>query len=213
LNALGFIAAAVASTTAIWVAFQTNQGLSDARQATNQAHKDTAEALSLAEDTSKEQLRAYVSASTVVIKSYRESRATPVVWYIEPVWKNSGQTPTRGAILRLGCFVDDSFTMPKKRSYSSQKTIGPGDTVLGGGCRQTPREISQQVSSDRERILSIIEYQDVFGARHVTKQCFEIQWRSNYEHYNPQPEYVIMLCPDGSHLNCEDDECAPKGGH
>jgi hypothetical protein len=145
-------------------------------------------------------------------------------WRFRPLWKNSGDTPTRRMIMHSECVLRITPLPPGFDFNYPTMDIGsaliPPNTETGGGL--APRfpvpAISPQdlldVQSGRKFLYfwGWARYYDVFPdtPQHITRFCFQILVLGNPLTYNPTATPQNLTFPSIHHTegNCADDECA-----
>lgn len=114
-------------------------------------------------ESAERQLRAYVACPRVEIVGPILDRL-----HLQPVWKNSGQTPTRNACASFGYLVardlPDSFDYPDRRPGEYGRiSLGAGDEITTNGPFISLAEWESLRSGNARIFLwGWVEYNDVF---------------------------------------------------
>jgi hypothetical protein len=108
-------------------------------------------------------------------------------WRFRPIWRNSGDTPTRNLVIQTNCELRNS-PLPLGFNFSSSTPtggglLGPGATANGGmapampGAAITPQDIKDVQNGTKFLYLwGSARYHDVFPKtpQHVTRFCWAI---------------------------------------
>jgi hypothetical protein len=152
---------------------------------------------SVAWDTEKRSLRAYVSSDEPGLQPVSDAAGT---WSIIPKWANHGNTPTRNAIVTLECLsvsAEGTITILTSPGAQKPREISPGHPISPGVCDLTAAWLAFNTSKGiRYGARSTVDYLDIFGEAHHSEQCFTVLWQA--------PTYAIPLPCE---RNCEDEEC------
>jgi hypothetical protein len=149
------------------------------------------------------------------------------IWRFRPIWKNSGDTPTRNMTMYTQCMVRDSV-LPAGFDFdfpvaSFGRALIPPNADLSGGLAPGPPEpgITPQDIVDSQQgkkwiyILGWARYSDVFAGSppHITRFCWHITPLGDPTKYNPDGTgkltFPVIHHAEG---NCADDECAASAG-
>lgn len=138
-----------------------------------------------AKDTSKRQLRAYLSVS-IGGGSYQE-RHKDIRFEVRPSLLNSGNTPAHNITYWARAEVlpfplpDDFDFPPTKDTLQSSLVLGPHQNIILNAMineffPDEEAEIIKKGNGRRPCIWGIVSYTDVFGDGHTTKFCHSICW-------------------------------------
>jgi hypothetical protein len=109
-------------------------------------------------------------------------------WTFQPVWKNSGKTPTKRAVHKVSSWVGiDAGDIPPDFDFSntdnaSPTMIGPDATMHGRVLDLDVKTLQKiRTSEAHAYIWGWIDYNDIFAKtqRHRTEVCVEIQVTGN----------------------------------
>jgi len=160
---------------------------------------------SIAHDTEKRQLRAYVGMSAVSIEAVAMLNGE-IMWNVEAIWRNSGVTPARHLItyanstarLKGGSSVGVAGAFPM--------TLGPKDEMPTEGGSASSSNMSDFI------VRGVAIYKDAFGHDRVTAACRQAEGAGR-DFSSAKIGDVIRLqsvsCGEG---NCADEDCEPYDG-
>jgi len=170
--------------------------------------------LDIAKDTEQRDLRAYVTATDILVSVTVEKDGKNIQWHFMPKWQNAGRTPIRFANATLNCVsFDHSGKLYQTHSVGggAVHNLGPGQASGYGWCTLTPQQIiANQGAGFANGVWSTIKYSDVFGNPHISEQCIEVYFPgdtarlSEPTKLDPNLQREISVCPIH---NCEDEEC------
>jgi hypothetical protein len=151
--------------------------------------KATKDLVTEANTSSKKQLRAYVFAQNVEsIWTADKATESIIKWTFFPVWKNSGNTPTKRAISTINSWIgENAGELPTDFDFPDYGTpgrnfVGPGSVMHGGRVDLAIEQLEKiRAGSVRAYLWGWIEYDDVFPGteRHRSEFCFEIRVTGN----------------------------------
>jgi len=142
-----------------------------------------------AKNNAQRQLRAYVFVQNIE-SFWTADKATKTItkWTFFPVWKNSGQTPTRSMVSTINVWVGqnarpmpDNFDFPDY-GKPRRSMIGPGATMHGDRLELTVDQLQKiRAGTAHAYMWAWAEYNDVFEKtpRHRSEACFEIKVTGN----------------------------------
>ncbi len=153
--------------------------------------------------------RAFVFPAEIIIQPVNILEQGRSIISFHPIWENSGATPTRN--FRQFFHIDvidpanvDRFTMQSvDASKQRVSVIAPHAKVPGGIDYLTPEEFFAvgKVNKPDAVLYGQLDYDDVFGAPHVTKFCYDYKATSQQGN---AVSGVYVLC---ARHNCADDDC------
>jgi hypothetical protein len=168
--------------------------------------------------------RAFVFAESLF--SYWENGQNGTYnWRFRPVWKNSGDTPTKRLEIHTNCELrnsplPDGFDFNYATSNVGGGLLGPRDSSTGGlapnypAAAITPQDIADVQAARKFLYLwGWAKYNDVFPGtpRHVTRFCWALLPNGNSLTFvPPTPPNPYSLTFSNIHLNqgnCADEEC------
>lgn len=135
------------------------------------------QANSIARDTAKRQLRAYITFDSIVKVETEDG------WKIQAQWKNTGQTPAMKAIgsLRWDHFasgIPSDFSYPPSRMEMpfGTQAIGPGQSIYTLTENRIRESDLQRVANGESRIIiwGWVEFSDCFGTGRRTESATEL---------------------------------------
>jgi hypothetical protein len=130
--------------------------------------------LIISRDAEQRDLRAYVTASEVLVAPTTNKNGGDLMWMIMPKWQNAGRTPTRWLRGYVRCvYFDVSGKMTETNpGPTGTHDIGPTQIAGVGACNIAPANIiSKQAAGLINGAWSTLHYTDVFGKPHVSQQC------------------------------------------
>lgn len=129
------------------------------------------------------------------------------IWTFIPNLENNGNTQTKKALIGISCEKSgiqkfyDGYLKP-----DGPRVFGPKQIIGAGGCSWTSTFLDQQrLSRTPSYIGGVVEYEDIFGGRHVTKYCRQLYVLSDPNPKGINLEHITGLCPDTP--DCADEEC------
>jgi len=155
-------------------------------------------------DTEKRQLRAYVYMSGISLEAIDTNGTTS--WFIKPIWRNAGLTPTRNMtiISRVITYGKIQGGWGSMGPVTSPAVLGPKEETV---VEITGDAISSDIGDFQAR--GVAAYRDVFGHWRVTLSC-RAAFVFNKDLTKPAVGTVMKIdsqpCSDD---NCADEECAP----
>jgi hypothetical protein len=145
-------------------------------------------------------------------------------WRFRPVWKNSGDTPTRNMIMHTSCMIQTTplppgFNFDDPDAQTGRGLIPPNTQTLGGVAPTPPAPaITPQDILDVRNGTKFIflwgwaRYFDVFPGteQHITRFCWLIDpvGDPTIPYDANSPTRVIFRTIHHSEGNCADEECA-----
>jgi hypothetical protein len=164
----------------------------------------TAWQASVARDTERRQLRAYVFMNGLSVQAMGHQN-DEVVWVPKARWRNSGATPTRD--LKIFSSVGSQYANgPFAAEITSYPlTLGPADEALIRGGAAVP---SSRIQSFRATGLAV--YRDAFGHYRITMACrgggLIKREDLNAAKLGDTLELDSLSCGEGY---CADEDCKP----
>ena len=142
-----------------------------------------------AKHNAQRQLRAYVFAQNVE-SFWTAEKATETIlkWTFFPVWKNSGQTPTKNMMSNVNMWVgEEAGPLPANFDFPdygkpARTMIGPGAVMHGEKLELTVAQLQKiRAGTAHAYIWAWVEYNDVFEGtpRRRSEACFEIKVTGN----------------------------------
>ena len=170
--------------------------------------------------------RAWVFAVNILGQWEASNVAGQYNWRFRPVWRNSGDTPTRRLVIYCECELLNSslrqgFDFTKTVRPAGSGLLPPNSNMHGGvapvypGAAITPQDIVDVQSGRKFLYLwGWALYQDVFETtpKHITRFCFQITPIGDPLVFNPQalpnqPGSISFNYLHHMEGNCADDEC------
>jgi len=186
------------------------------------AFKESKRAGDIARDAMIAGERAFVFAMSAAGLYEQDTTTKGYNWRLRPVWKNSGDTPTRNMLMHTECVIQNSqLTHGFNFGYATTQTgtalIPPNTDVFDGTAPRAP--------------APAITPQDIVDAQHGKKFIYMWGWAKYKDVFPGTPEHVTRFCwlvnpigdpfaftpsnPNGLTFgtilhfegNCADDEC------
>jgi hypothetical protein len=144
-------------------------------------------------------------------------------WRFRPVWKNSGDTPTRNMTMHTECIITTAplptgFNFNYSTTQIGKALIPPNTDALGSLAPNMPKAaISPQDILDSQHgtkwlyIWGWARYSDVFAntPQHITRFCWVITPVGNPLAFDPNvPAGIDFQTVHHTEGNCADDECS-----
>jgi hypothetical protein len=165
-----------------------------------------------AEDQERHSLRAYVSVQKIAVSGLPNGNNSETVWYIGPVWENTGNSTARrlkaSSDCKPGALGDNGildYAGTSKRPHFFSRILAPHQPTVGRACQKTADELAD-IQKDNKQITvwGSAEYRDIFDARHKTRFCSQVQIFGDPRVASDNPVHVISDCKYG---NCDDEDC------
>jgi hypothetical protein len=157
---------------------------------------------SIAGDTERRQLRAYVYMYGITIEAMRRMDDGDIMWQTEASWRNSGATPTRGlkVLSKVGARYAKGETISLSNPFPL--SLGPGDQALVFGANVQTSKISSFTAE------GIAVYRDAFGHDRVTMACRSANAfnREDLNEAKVGDKIQLDSLPCGNE-NCADEDC------
>jgi hypothetical protein len=174
--------------------------------------------------------RAFVFASGVFGFYEFDSATGQWNWRVSPVWRNSGETPTRQLRIYTDCWFSNVIIPVDYRFSQIDSQQGPGSGMVGpkidgnGGAAPhsphqpalTPQDIVDIQTGRKFSYLSgwARYFSTTPGtSEHVTRFCWQIEFIGNPHTFDPNvnPNSVTVRNRHDRRGNCADDECRLQG--
>jgi hypothetical protein len=172
-------------------------------KATASAAKAAEASVETGKDTTKRQLRAYLSViigQAIYQERRDEDKGGDLMFECRPLLVNSGQTPARGIQFKARSAILPS-PLPKEIHLPEEPDEGSGGSILGpnqsahmfavvDGFRADDEveSIKNGVDTKALYVWGRVTYEDVFGEKHFTRFCQRIYWTRDNQvrgHYIP----------------------------
>jgi hypothetical protein len=165
-----------------------------------------------AEDQERHSLRAYISVQKIAVSGLPTGNNNENVWHIGPVWENTGNSTARRLMTSSDCkpgALGDNeifdYAAASQRPHFFNKIFAPHQPAVGRTCQKTAYELADiQKNNKQITIWGSAEYKDIYGARHKTRFCSQLQIFSDPRVANNNPVHVVNDCKYG---NCDDEDC------
>ena len=166
--------------------------------------------------------RAFVFADGIHVNYFFNTTSGEYEWQLRPIWKNSGETPTRGLTIYTDCEIRNS-RLPTGFNFNSTKVppgtglLGPQSIAAGGAAPQLPSPpITVQDIRDSQSGKKFIylwgwaRYWDVFPGtpQRITRFCWLIDATGDPMLFSPAPpQNLLFQNIHHEEGNCADEEC------
>lgn len=190
------------------------------------ALRESKRAGNIARDHMIQSERAFVFAMGVYALWEHDQATALYNWRLRPVWKNSGDTPTRKMIMNTECVVRTSaiplgFAFSNPNDQTGTALLPPKSEALGGVAPRLPtRAITPQDIVEAQAGTKFIylwgwaRYSDVFPdtPQHVTRFCWLISPVGDPLAFSPTnangPNTLSFGTIHHFENNCADDDCS-----
>jgi len=136
-------------------------------------------------------------------------------WQFRPLWRNSGETQTRGMTTHVDYEYRDrelpvGFKFKDNYPYTAKMLLGPKNAAIGGSAKTFTVDEMRQVQAGTKFLYlwGWIKYEDIFqrGREHLTRYCVQVTVVTD-----PSKSNAAFLYPVPNEGNCSDDECTVLG--